>query len=373
MGYGAMEELGPFKILVNGTGLYRNPYSWNKVANLLFLESPAGVGYSYSNLSTDYQTSGDTRTAEDSLAFLLGWFERFPQYKHREFYITGESYAGHYVPQLAHLIYNHNKNLSDPFINLKGFMVGNAVTDWKSDNEGIISYYWSHALISDEIYQGLVESCSWSTPNLTTECQNMFDEAYNEIGNIDLHTIYTPVCLTPDRYQSSGSRLIKHWNPLWSGQTGYDPCTPNYADTYFNRLDVQEALHANLSGFIQRPWTICNYEILDNWQDRAISVLPIYEELIKAGLKIWVYSGDEDAMVPVTGTRLWLRKLKLKTLERWHWWSLNNQVGGWTQVYDGLTFATVRGAGHEVPVLQPARALTLITSFLSGTPLPTSS
>ena len=32
--------------------------------------------------------------AEDAYTFLVNWFERFPQYKHREFYIAGESYAG---------------------------------------------------------------------------------------------------------------------------------------------------------------------------------------------------------------------------------------------------------------------------------------
>ncbi|MCO5595213.1 hypothetical protein L7F22_049252 [Adiantum nelumboides] len=124
MGYGAMEELGPFKIHPNGSGLYTNPHAWNKEANMLFLESPAGVGYSYSNTSSDYKTAGDSRTgkwtsfsqkpscfellktftanflcctqitATDSFAFLLKWMERFPQYEGRKFYISGESYAG---------------------------------------------------------------------------------------------------------------------------------------------------------------------------------------------------------------------------------------------------------------------------------------
>ncbi|KAM0028786.1 putative carboxypeptidase D [Helianthus debilis subsp. tardiflorus] len=66
------------------------------VANVLFLESPAG-GFSYSNTSSDYVT-GDAQTARDSYTFLINWLERFPGYKTRDFYITGESYAGHYVP-----------------------------------------------------------------------------------------------------------------------------------------------------------------------------------------------------------------------------------------------------------------------------------
>lgn len=61
-------------------------------------------------------------SAQDSLEFVLQWLERFPRYKHRELYITGESYAGHYVPQLAKEIINYNAKSKHP-INLKGIMV----------------------------------------------------------------------------------------------------------------------------------------------------------------------------------------------------------------------------------------------------------
>uniref|UniRef100_A0A251UD77 Putative peptidase S10, serine carboxypeptidase, Alpha/Beta hydrolase fold protein n=1 Tax=Helianthus annuus TaxID=4232 RepID=A0A251UD77_HELAN len=84
------------------------------VANLLFLESPAGVGYSYTNTTSDLYSFGDARTAKDSYAFLVNWFERFPPYKHRNFYIARESYAGHYVQQLSQLIYRRNKGVKNP-------------------------------------------------------------------------------------------------------------------------------------------------------------------------------------------------------------------------------------------------------------------
>lgn len=91
-------------------------------ANIIFLESPAGVGFSYTNTSSDYNFSGDRSTARDSYSFLVNWLERFPEYKARGFYLTGESYAGHYVPHLAHLIFNHNK-YAKKTINLKGIAV----------------------------------------------------------------------------------------------------------------------------------------------------------------------------------------------------------------------------------------------------------
>jgi len=93
------------------------------VANVIFLESPAGVGFSYSNTSSDYKLSGDKRTADDSYTFLVNWLERFPQYKTRDFYVTGESYAGHYIPELASTILTNNKNTTNTVINLKGVAV----------------------------------------------------------------------------------------------------------------------------------------------------------------------------------------------------------------------------------------------------------
>lgn len=89
------------------------------------MESPVGVGFSYSNTTFDYDHQGDKQTAKDSYVFLVNWLERFPKYKNREFYIAGESYAGHYVPQLAYTILLHNnKNANQTInINLKGIAV----------------------------------------------------------------------------------------------------------------------------------------------------------------------------------------------------------------------------------------------------------
>lgn len=93
------------------------------VANVIFLESPAGVGFSYSNTSSDYDGPGDKSTAIDAYTFLVNWLERFPQYKGRDFFITGESYAGHYVPQLADTVLFNNKITNQTVINLKGIAV----------------------------------------------------------------------------------------------------------------------------------------------------------------------------------------------------------------------------------------------------------
>ncbi|KAL2482801.1 Serine carboxypeptidase 24 [Forsythia ovata] len=368
--YGASEEIGPFRINKTGSSLYLNKYSWNKVANILFLESPAGVGFSYTNTSSNLKDSGDKRTAQDALVFLLKWMSRFPQYKHRDFYIAGESYAGHYVPQLAKQIYDYNKRSSHPIINLKGFIVGNAVTDNYYDSIGTVTYWWSHSMISDRTYKSIIKLCDFKSVNTSQKCDDAVNYATNhEFGDIDQYSIYTPSCkATKDNTKHS----IKLKNTLIRPRfSGYDPCTENYAEKYYNRPDVQKAMHANTTG-IPYKWTSCSDVLIRNWKDSEVSMLPTYKNLIAAGLRIWVFSGDTDSVVPVTATRFSLSHLNLKVKTPWYPWYSASQVGGWTEVYDGLTFVTIRGAGHEVPLFQPKRAFILFQTFLAGKDLPKS-
>uniref|UniRef100_A0A0D9VM43 Carboxypeptidase n=1 Tax=Leersia perrieri TaxID=77586 RepID=A0A0D9VM43_9ORYZ len=379
--YGASEEIGPFRIKTNGTGLFLNKYSWNREANLLFLESPAGVGFSYSNTTSDLKTSGDERTAQDALQFLISWMSRFPQYRHRDFYIAGESYAGHYVPQLARKIVEFNKASPYPFINLKGILVGNGVTDNYYDNIGTVTYWWTHAMISDQTYKAIMSSCNFTSTNVSRTCNRAMSYAMNhEFGDIDQYSIYTPSCsaaaanatATGTGRRGTGKAVIRFKDTLLRRRSfGYDPCTETYAEKYYNRADVQKAIHANITG-IPYKWTACSDVLIKTWRDSEFSMLPTYRLLMKAGLRIWVFSGDTDSVVPVTATRFALSHLGLKTKIRWYPWYSAGQVGGWSEVYEGLTFASVRGAGHEVPLFQPRRAFRMFQSFLKGEPLPKS-
>lgn len=365
--YGEAEELGPFHIQKDGKTLYLNPYSWNKVANVLFLDAPVGVGFSYSNTSSDLLTNGDKRTAEESLKFLLRWLERFPHYKGRDFFISGESYGGHYVPQLSQAIVRYNLASNSDKINLKGYMVGNALTDDFYDHLGVFQFMWSSGLISDETYKLLNVFCDLeSFIHSSDKCNKILDIASNELGNIDPYSIYTPSCTANS---SLPNKLLKR---LMIGRMSeaYDPCTERHSVVYFNQPEVQKALHVDPK-FAPAKWETCSEIVNNNWQDSARSVLDIYHELIDAGLRIWMFSGDTDAVIPVTSTRYNIDALKLPTIEPWRPWYEDGQVGGWTQGYKGLTFVVVRGAGHEVPLHRSKLSLTMIKSFLAGESMPT--
>ncbi|XVF36223.1 hypothetical protein REPUB_Repub19eG0040000 [Reevesia pubescens] len=371
IGNGAMMELGPFRVKNDGKTLNPNKYAWNKEANIIFLESPAGVGFSYSNRTSDYKLSGDTRTAQDSYTFLINWLERFPEYKTRDFFITGESYAGHYIPQLAQTILQNNKYTNQTIINLKGIAIGNAYIDFETTMKGAVDFFWTHALMSDEIYNGLASTCDFSKPNLSSKlCLGFVDQANDAAGNIYTYDIYAPLCNS-----SSTSNSVSKTKMV----SGFDPCSKNYVHSYLNNPEVQKALHANVTA-LPYPWQSCSGEVNRNWKDKPLTVLPIIKEVMESGVSVWIYSGDTDGALPVTCSRYAINKLGTPIKTAWYPWYTQGEVGGYAVGYQNLTFVTVRGAGHFVPSYQPARALGnqidnvnwLIESRKSSNPRPVS-
>ena len=113
--FGNLGENGPFRVNSDGKTLVLNPSSWNKVANVIYLESPVGTGYSYKDDKKYHNT--DVSTAEDNHLVMEAFFKKYPNLKKNPFYITGESYAGIYIPMLAQQIFVKNST-----INLKGII-----------------------------------------------------------------------------------------------------------------------------------------------------------------------------------------------------------------------------------------------------------
>lgn len=390
LGFGAFEEHGPFR---PGTGgvLIQNPYSWNLESNMLYVESPIGVGFSYSNTSEDYIGWNDTRTAKENLRFIVEWLEEFPQYKDSDLYLTGESYAGHYVPQFAALIVDYNKNPNIKPIKLKAIALGNPLLDL---DISVMSgeYLWSHGAISDETLWLEKTVCNFSRffrelfHNRTSkECNNVFERIDDEIGpDTDHYDLLSPQCLSSTAAQQSISegtygrihaKLARRRNVV-------DPCLGERILDYLNKPQVQKALHANTTG-LPFPWGFCLGPLEYQKENLDMNLIPLVAYLIKQGIPVMLFSGDQDSVIPLTQTRIianmLVQQLKLIPLTKYVPWYSKKQVGGWGQSFgrlrDGknvtsLTFATVRGAAHEVPFTSPSQALTLFRAFLSGSLLP---
>lgn len=375
VGVGAFSENGPFR--PSGNALVRNEYSWNKEANMLYLESPAGVGFSYSTDPSFYGGVGDSMTARDNLKFLQGWFAKFPRYKGRDLYITGESYAGHYVPQLAQRIVEFNKK--EKLFNLKGIALGNPVLEFSTDFNSRAEFFWSHGLISDSTYNIFSRVCNYSRyvseyyhGSISPVCDRVMSQVTRETSRfVDKYDVTLDVCISSVLAQS------KTLTPQSTQQLSreLDVCVEDETMNYLNRKDVQQAMHARLNGVPK--WTVCSSVLEFKQLDLQIPTINTVGMLVKSGIPVLVYSGDQDSVIPLTGSRTLVhrlaKRLRLNATVPYRVWFEGKQVGGWTQVFgDALSFATIRGASHEAPFSQPERSLVLFRAFLAGRPLPES-
>jgi carboxypeptidase C (cathepsin A) len=357
---GAFMENGPFVFSETNNTMFSNPYSWNRIANMLYFEAPAGVGYSVMGSSINNSTN-DTQTASDNLIALQYWYTLFSEFSANPFYIAGESYAGVYIPYLASYILNSNAKTPASAIPIKGILVGNPVTDWTVDADSAwpAFLYW-HQLIDDSIYFPWVNlNCSMLWPS-DPACDPLAESMYDLFTGVNYYDIYRE-CI-PEQPMANHKR---RW--MTENLQGISNCVPNNALTlYLNNPKVRNALHINTTLGAWGECTDLNY-----YTDMKGSIW-LYPSLINTpNFLINVYSGDTDSCVATEGTRTWINNLGMTTNITWSEWFLDQQVAGmYTRYGTNFRFNTIRGAGHMCIQWMPAQGFMMLQYFLKGTDLP---
>lgn len=364
-----------------------NPNSWNHVSNMLYFEHPAGVGFSYcvqADGDAEACSWDDKSQGEAYAKTLSAFFDEYPEFKSNDLYLTGESYAGQYIPNVAYYI---ESKMPDAF-NLKGFAIGNGC--WGTDNQCLgpdedrqdVEFYYGHALISKKLYDQIGDSCDFSGSKRSRTCRNLLDQAEDQVGPHDVYNIYDNCPDDDVRGARNVSRrelrraLRESLAPgqrrragaLGGAPGGYNwACGgENIADTWFQLKQVRAALHLGTQDRSRFSYNGYSNPSID-----------LYPELVKK-YRILIYSGDADNCVPYVGSEEWTSGLAeqgvLREAQAWHPWYVNKSAGsipaGYATVYDspaspgGFTFLTVRLAGHMVPQYRPEAALDFITRFL---------
>ncbi|XP_047064987.1 serine carboxypeptidase-like 17 [Lolium rigidum] len=370
---GLVYEIGPLSFqshsYVDGLPeLVHRPDSWTKVANIIFLDSPVGAGFSYAATDDGYKSS-DTITINQIAIFLTKWYEEHSEFLLNPLYIAGDSYSGLIVPPLTFRIARGIKTDDRPLLNLKGYIIGNPLTDVKIDMAAKVPYAHMMGLISDEQYEIYRESCSSVTgmPQ-NMRCTNCLDAIDKCLKGINTHHILEPECSEYDG-NSSGDRMLLDYN---SGQLPLSDISSECRDTGYtmssiwaNDRAVREALGVHTETV--PLWVRCNHGMpytTDIW-----SSLEYHRSVTSRGYRSLIYSGDHDMTVPFIGTQAWIRSLGA-VVDEWRPWYVTGQVAGFATVYfNNITFATVKGAGHTAPEYKPKQCLAMVSSWLSNSPL----
>uniref|UniRef100_A0A7S2Y0Z6 Carboxypeptidase n=1 Tax=Fibrocapsa japonica TaxID=94617 RepID=A0A7S2Y0Z6_9STRA len=406
---GFLGEHGPFRPQrpqAGGQTLALNPYSWNLVANMVYIEQPCGVGFSYSTAedpASDYAAS-DESAAEDNLKVVFKFQEKFPHLAGNKFYLTAESYGGHYLPMWASKIVEFNSGVAAPeeALNFAGFLVGNPFTDLVENSLGTYGTFWGHQLVGEPTFMQWKENCY---PEELDEglCTDLEITMWEATSMLDPYALDYPVCTldsgatTSSVGRSQRQRLLEiirggRLAPLVQARQAkslakarlassdedtderyiFDACEDVWLTTYLNLASVKKAIHAN-EGI---DWGECadiDFQFDFQWSDEAHPMEPYYHQLVDAvlagtlDLRIWVFSGDDDSVCGTMGTQVWMRKLEYEVTQEWTPWMLEEQGAGYELIFEGgLKLVTVHSAGHEVPAYQPQRALAVFQAYLNG-------
>lgn len=342
---GLLEENGPY-VMRHGGSFVRNDFRWSTNVSVLYLESPAGVGFSVD--STPPIQWNDLNTAQASYEFLQKWFELFPEYSSNPFLIGGESYAGHYVPQLANQVLTGTDALLRQ--NMKGFFVGNPCTG----NIGCGSV--DPTLDVFLTYNGF-RPLNGSIPV--------------ERVRYDPYDLLVPSCESDQlqsRIQFPHPVVDAYRRKIQSGPpVPYGPCADNYVTSWINRQDVKSFLHADENV----TWVECSNTL--NYLFNPDGVVYLYETFFqRTNWSIMIYSGLSDSIVNFVQTQTIVnsmnRSLKKNEYQAWSYPYVYNEsvleLGGFYLEFDGLSWAGVRDAGHMVPQFNPPAAKELFLSFL---------
>ena len=361
---GFMTEQGPFRPDVNGN-ILPNEYAWNKVANMVFLEQPVGVGFSYSNNNADYKI-GDDQAAKDNLATILGVIERFPHFNNSKVYITSESYGGHYMPTLANEIINYNDATPINKLNFGGFAVGNPYTDYYSGVGAEMETYWGKQLLPKPLWDRYVSNwCLNMEQQLNNSaCTDLMLDFMKKIGNLNPYALDYPVCL------SSQQRMMHSF--VHDQSSTYEPCEDQFSTNYLNNMDVKKAIHVRTD----IEWEECSRTTKYKMADKMIPMEKYYTKILNSkthpDLQVLVYSGDDDGVCGTVGTQRWIYDLGFPVKKLWNTWEVDGQTAGYTTDFETpggkdsrFTFTTVHSAGHEVPTYKPKEALELFKTYLA--------
>ncbi|CAG8560710.1 11044_t:CDS:2 [Paraglomus brasilianum] len=373
---GLLFELGPCSVNEDGTDTIFNPHSWNNNASVIFLDQPMNVGFSYGS-----GVSNTNAAAQDVLAFLQIFFNKFQQYGTLDFHIAGESYAGHYIPAIAHEILTHNYAVAgirsacttkyhiNPrtsiLINFKSVLIGNGLVD---------------PLVQYKYYPDMACNSSYS-PVLDEETCDKMRAAYPKCAQFISNCYKSQSvfnCLPASMYCNKEmigpyQRTGKNPYDVRKNCEGNSLCYPilESIEKYLNREEVKRQLGVD-PGIHYKS---CNHDVnfrfmmAGDWMHPYHELLP---KVLDAGVRVLIYAGDADYICNWIGNEAWVKALEWSGKaafnaakdEKWITEDVSETWAGNVRSSGSLTWLRVFEAGHMVPYDQASNSLDFFNRWL---------
>ncbi|EIN13164.1 serine carboxypeptidase [Punctularia strigosozonata HHB-11173 SS5] len=371
---GLFMELGPCRI-PDANGTQYNPYSWNAAANIFFIDQPVGVGFSYADHGEYVGTTEEA--AADIAAFVAIFFENFSKFKGRGFHMAGESYGGRYIPVFASAVYDQNALLVEAGltpINLTSIMIGNGVTDFYTLTPSKYEMMCTPASVDPILPVASCVRMKQAVPRckkwMKESCVDQFDAmncgAAMSFCQSEIDAVFRATGMNP--YDISKE---------CDGSISETLCYPitKYINQYLSRPDVREELGVDPA--VEGNFTSCSSDVGSAFRANLDGFHPTYlyvAALLERGVRALIYVGAYDWVCNWVGNEKWTLALEWTGQEEFKGqdlreWTVDGVTAGKTRSAQGLTFATIAGAGHMVPYDKPKESLELVKRWLAATGL----
>lgn len=349
-------ENGPCTVNADGSTTKPNIHSWNKNANIVFVDQPAGTGFSYGSGLGDYDHK-ESEVAEDLYHFMQELVSQKPQYRSNPFYVFGESYAGHFVPATAHRIYQGNKGKDGEYIALKGFGIGNGLTDPEVQYKYYPKMAFNSGTAPSRVTRQRYNEMKQAVPmciKAIKNCQKDSSVCGSAMANCNVALI-TPV-------QATGMNLYDMRKKCTYPPLCYDF---SHVKKYLNSPKVKKILGT------RREWKSCsmrvNGKFHKDWMKNYEKMVP---SMLENGHTALIYAGDVDFICNWLGNKAWTKKMKWAHQKEYLAakdinWHAAGKVSGKARHAGGLTFVQIHQAGHMVPMDQPAASLEMLNQYLT--------
>ncbi|KAI3917138.1 hypothetical protein MKX01_003587 [Papaver californicum] len=347
-------ENGPFKIADN-MSLVLNEFGWDKASNLIYVDQPTGTGFSYTSDKRDLRHD-ETGVSDDLYDFLQAFFQKHPQFVNNDFFITGESYAGHYIPAFAARVHKGNKAKEGIHINLKGFAIGNGLTDPAIQYKAYTDYALDMGIINESQQNSInkiLPTCELAIKLCGTDgtlaclasyliCNTVFSRILMIAGNINHYDI-----------------RIK-----CKGQLCYDFSN---MDKFLNQRKVRDALGVGDIEFVSCSPTVYQGMLMDWMRNLEVGIPTLLED----GIKLLVYAGEYDLICNWLGNSRWVEAMEWSGHQEYMAspnvpFVVDGAEAGLLKSYGPLSFLKVHNAGHMVPMDQPKAALEMLKRWTGG-------
>ncbi|KAJ6581905.1 Alpha/Beta hydrolase protein [Mycena capillaripes] len=368
---GLFQENGPCTVASSGQTTVLNPFSWNNVSNMLYIDQPTGTGFSY---GTD--TVNSTYTAAPQVwQAIQTLFEspEFSAYQSREFILATESYGGHYGPEFAEYFDIQNNlikagKLSGVVINLAALMINNGWIDPLIQNEQYINFAQNAPG-----YGALVSAATIKSMNATyfeaNGCLAQQQACYNA-GN---SSTSNSICSEADYFCATlYGDAVGTRDPYDLRQDSSEAFPPEYYLSYLALPSVTQAIGATSSTYSECP--DAPFELFQPTGDDARTLLPQLGNIVDSGIRVLIWAGDADIICNWLGNQAavlameWSGKAELAAMPLTNITLAGNPIAA-VQNVNNFSFARVYAAGHEVPAFQPAAALAIFEQIIAGEPL----